>query len=210
VSVTVKSIGWALAALAGAAVEVSLRVKNEVRLARRLADRDPQVMGDLYERYGRLAYSLILRIVRNAAAAEDLVQETFLRIWNRAQASDPERSALGPWIVTVARNRAIDYLRAANGRRTVEAVDLDRLERPVLFAGFEEGALSVERARHLKEAFEKLSPNQKRVLELAYYEGLSPAEMAERLSQPLGDVNAWLRAGLTALREESTREAATA
>ena len=85
-------------------------------LAARLKRRDPQALADLYDRYGRLAYSLILRIVRDAALAEDLVQETFLRVWNRAQAFDEERGALGPWLLAVARNRAIDYLRSSDGR----------------------------------------------------------------------------------------------
>ena len=73
-------------------------------------------MSALYDRYGRTAYALIYRVVRDAAAAEDLVQETFLRVWNRAQSFDEERGALGPWILTVARNRAIDHLRSVDGR----------------------------------------------------------------------------------------------
>src|SRR2546425_9460446 len=107
---------WALAALAYVLVQVSLRVKDEANLARRLRDRDAHVMGDLYSRYGRLAYSLIFRVVRNSATAEDLVQETFLRVWNRGQSFDAERGALGAWILTVARNRAIDHLRSTEGR----------------------------------------------------------------------------------------------
>src|SRR5712692_9742736 len=146
---------WVLAALAYVFVQVSLRAKDEGNLARRLRDRDPHVMGDLYARYGRLAYSLIYRVVRNGAAAEDLVQETFLRVWNRAQSFDQQRGALGPWILTVARNRAIDYLRSIDGRMSAGALLLDRLENPRLFSNFEDNALSIDRARRLKSAFEK-------------------------------------------------------
>ena len=141
-------------------------------------------------------------MVRNSAAAEDLVQETFLRIWNRIPAFDQERGALGPWVLTVARNRAIDYLRSTDGRMSAGALDLDRLENPAQFCDFEERALSLDRARLIKEAFEKLSPNQKTVIELAYYEGLSQTEMAERMGQPLGTVKTWVRTALKNLRDD--------
>src|SRR5262244_342105 len=111
-----------------AVLQVALRLKDDGTLARRLRARDPNVMGDLYDRYGRLGYSLIFRVVRNSAAAEDLVQETFLRVWNRAHSFDAERGVLGPWILTVARNRAIDYLRSTDGRLAAGAIDLDQLE----------------------------------------------------------------------------------
>jgi len=195
--------------LALALLQVSLRVKGEGDLARRLQSRDAGAMGELYDRYGRLVYSLILRIVRNSAAAEDLVQETFLRVWNRMQGFDQERGALGPWVLTVARNRAIDYLRSADGRMSAGSLELDRLEHPGQFCNFEDQAMSLDRARRLKEAFEKLTPNQKTVVELAYYEGLSQTEMAERLQQPLGTVKTWIRSALKVLREQLTEAAAT-
>ena len=164
-------------------------------------------MREVYDRYGRLVYSLILRMVRNSAAAEDLVQETFLRVWNRMQAFDQERGALGPWVLTVARNRAIDYLRSADRTVSAGALDLDRLEHPGQFCDFEDRALSLDRARRLKDAFEKLTPHQKTVVELAYYEGLSQTEMAERMQQPLGSVKTWVRSALKALREQLTETA---
>jgi len=184
------------------AVQMSLGGKDSSDLARRLRDRDPKAMSELYDRYGRLVYSLIFRVVRNAASAEDLTQETFLRIWNRAQAFDAERGSLGPWIVTIARNRAIDYLRSADGRAASHNVDLAQMEHPSNFDKFEDKALSLDRARRLKEAFEKLTPSQKTVIELAYYEGLSQTEMAERMQQPLGTVKTWVRSALKALRDQ--------
>src|SRR5581483_9478213 len=89
---------------------------GDAELAARLQRRDAQALAELYDRYGRLAYAIIARVVRDAAVAEDLTQETFLRVWNRAQAFDAERGALGAWLLAVARNRAIDYLRSAGGR----------------------------------------------------------------------------------------------
>ncbi len=189
-------------------LQALLRFKDDSELARRLQARDPQAMSDLYDRYGRLAYSVIYRMVRDAGTAEDLVQETFLRVWKRAGSFDPQRGALGPWVLTVARNRAIDYVRSMDGRMSAGALELDRMENPALFSGFDDNALSIDRARRLKGAFEKLTPNQRMVIDLAYYEGLSQSEMAERLKQPLGTVKTWVRSALKALRDELT-EAAT-
>jgi RNA polymerase sigma-70 factor, ECF subfamily len=191
-----------------AALQVALRFQDDGELARRLQARDAGAMRELYDRYGRLVYSLILRTVRNSAVAEDLVQETFLRVWNRMQAFDQERGALGPWVLTVARNRAIDYLRSADGRMSAGALELDRLEHPEQFCDFEDRALSLDRARRLKDAFEKLTPHQKTVVELAYFEGLSQTEMAERMRQPLGTVKTWVRSALKVLREQLAEAAA--
>lgn len=184
--------------------------KDEADLVRRLQARDPNAMADLYDRYGRLTYALIFRIVRNGAAAEDLVQETFLRVWNRVQGFDQEKGALGPWILAVARNRAIDYLRSVDGRMAQNVYELERMEQPAQFANFENEIMNLDRVRILKEAFEKLTPNQRIVLELAYYEGLSQTEMAARMKQPLGTVKTWVRTALKTLREQLGEAAATA
>lgn len=194
-------------ALAYGILQVVLRFKDEADLVRRLKERDPQAMSDLYDRYGRLAYSLIFRVVRNGAAAEDLVQETFLRVWNRVQSFDRQKGALGPWILTVARNRAIDYLRSIDGRMSAGALELDKVENPALFSDFSDSALSIDRARRLKGAFEKLNANQRMVIELAYFEGLSQTEMAAQMKQPLGTVKTWVRSALKILREELTEAA---
>jgi len=175
---------------------------NDPELVRRLKNRDPEAMADLYDRYGRITYSLIYRIVRNAAMAEDLVQETFLRIWNRVHAFDEQKGALSPWVLTVARNRAIDYLRSVDGRRRESVFELEKMEEPALFSNLENDIMNMDRAQILREAFLKLSENQRTVIELAYYEGLSQSEMAERLQQPLGTVKTWVRTALKTLRNE--------
>jgi RNA polymerase sigma-70 factor, ECF subfamily len=180
---------------------------DDRELAERLKGREPQAMADLYDRYGRLAYALIFRIVKDTGVAEDLVQETFLRIWNRAQGFDHERGALGPWVMTAARNRAIDYIRSTEGRMSRNAFELEQNEHPAVFTDVEADILNSDRARRLRTAFEKLTPNQKLVIELAYYEGLSQSEMAARMKQPLGTIKTWTRAALRALREELGAEA---
>ena len=179
-------------------------------LAARLKRREPTAMGELYDRYGRLAYSLIYRIVRDVGVAEDLVQETFLRVWNRAQGFDAERGALGPWLLAVARNRAIDYVRSAGGKMAKGALELEYAERPALFINFEADVLSQDQARRVRAALEKLNENQRHVIELAYFEGLSQSEMAERMGQPLGTVKTWVRTALKNLREDLGEKAARA
>lgn len=195
-------IHWFLLTIVFPVLAAALAFRDDSDLVSRLKRRDPDAMSGLYQRYGRIMYSLILRIVRNDAVAEDLVQEAFLRIWNRVHAFDQDRGALGPWVLTVARNRAIDYLRSVQGRDNESPLEAERLENPSLFLNLESDILNIDRVRRLKTAFEKLTPNQRTVIELAYYEGLSQTEMSEHLKQPLGTVKTWVRTALKALREE--------
>ena len=183
---------------------------DDRELVVRLRRREPAVMGDLYDRYGKLAYSLIYRIVRDVGVAEDLVQETFLRVWNRSQGFDAERGALGPWLLAVARNRAIDYLRSSGGKMARGALELEYAEHPTVFVNFEADVLSQDRARRVRGALERLNENQRHVIELAYFEGLSQSEMAERMGQPLGTVKTWVRTALKNLREALGEKAVTA
>ncbi|MBI3209845.1 MAG: sigma-70 family RNA polymerase sigma factor [Candidatus Solibacter usitatus] len=160
-------------------------------------------MSDLYDRFGKLVYSVILRIVKEPGTTEDLTQETFMRVWNRAQFIDEEKGAIGPWILAVARNRAIDYLRSVDGRMAQKSTEFDPgMEQPASFSRVERDILNSDRARVLREAFTKLTPNQRVVIEMAYYEGLSQTEMADRMKQPLGTVKTWVRTALQVLRNE--------
>lgn len=193
--------------LLGVLLALELSEANDSDLARRLQQRDPRAMADLYDRFGRLAYSLVFSIVRDTGVAEDLVQETFLRVWNRAAGFDPDRGALGPWLLAVARNRAIDHVRSARARMDRNLTDLDFFERAehgtaANFVDMEREVLNADSARRIKAAMAKLNQNQQKVIELAYYEGLSQTEMAERLGQPLGTVKTWVRTALKHLKEE--------
>jgi RNA polymerase sigma-70 factor, ECF subfamily len=170
-------------------------------LVRRLQQRDPRALGELYDRYGRLAFSLILRVVRDAGIAEDLVQETFLRVWNRVGGFDADKGAIGPWLLAVARNRAIDYLRSTSGRER-NNLELEETDHPALYRDMESEIFNSDRARRVKVALQKLSPQHRQVIELAYFEGLSQTEMAERMGQPLGTVKTWVRTALKILRDD--------
>jgi RNA polymerase sigma-70 factor (ECF subfamily) len=180
--------------------------QNDEELARRLQRRDPRAMANFYDRFGRLAYSVIFAIVRDSAIAEDLVQETFLRAWNRVHAFDARRGALGPWVLTIARNRAIDHIRSRSARMDRNAYKLDVREHPSLFVDMERDLLNTDHARAIATAIAKLNTNQQKVIELAYYEGLSQTEMADRMGEPLETVKTWVRAALKHLREEPGQE----
>jgi RNA polymerase sigma-70 factor, ECF subfamily len=181
---------------------LALRVaEGDADLVLRLQRRDPQALADLYDRYGRLVFSLILRVVRDTGIAEDLVQETFLRVWNRVQGFEAGKGTIGPWLLAVARNRAIDYLRSAGGRER-NALELEDNIYPALASDMEQSILNSDRIRLVKAAMDKLSPNQRQAIELAYFEGLSQSEMAERMGQPLGTVKTWVRTALRSLRDE--------
>ncbi len=173
---------------------------NDPELIERLRRRDPDAMSDLYDRYARVVYSVILRIVRNAAVAEELVQESFLRAWNRGAEFDATRGRIGPWLLTIARNRAIDYLRSSAGQQQATTFELVSSERLSLFVHTEDRMADQDQARRIRAAFSQLNANQRQVLELAYFEGLSQSEMAEKLGQPLGTIKTWVRTALTSLR----------
>lgn len=180
---------------------------NDAELARRLQRREPRAMADLYDRFGRLAYSLIYSIVRDTGVAEDLVQESFLRVWNRVHGFDPDRGALGPWLLAIARNRAIDHIRSAGAKMDRNLCELDLFERSEHgsashFVDMDRDVLNADSARRIKAAMAKLNQNQQKVIELAYYEGLSQTEMAQRLGQPLGTVKTWVRTALKHLKDE--------
>jgi len=172
------------------------------RLFERIRRRDAQAMAELYDAYGRAVYSLIYRIVQDAGVAEDLAQETFLRVWNQAHAFDPVRGSAAAWILTVARNRAIDWKRSAEGkaeRTTWEAWDQ---EQPAQFFDAEAQLIHADQARRVRQAMDKLEERQRVLIELAYFEGLTQTEMAARTGQPLGTVKTWVRAALKLLRAE--------
>ena len=159
-------------------------------------------MAELYDRYGRLAYLLIYRLVGDEGAAEDMVQETFLRVWNSMHIFHPERGSLGRWVLSVARNRDIDYLRSWDGRMSRGALAIQEWDQPTASVDVEDDVLNLDMARALRAAMSKLTPRQRAILDLAYGEGLTQSEMAERLERPLGTIKTWVRAALQALRSE--------
>jgi RNA polymerase sigma-70 factor (ECF subfamily) len=159
---------------------------------------DDVAFAELYDRYGRVAYGLALRVLRDEALAEDAVQEAFLAVWRGASRFIPERGRASSWILTLVHRRAVDLVRRENRRRAepLEAHDLPSSEGTT-----EEIAwLGLERQRVLA-ALKQLSDPQREALELAYYGGFTQSELAERLGQPLGTIKSRMFAGLTRLHE---------
>jgi len=180
---------------------LAVLAKGDGDLLARLQSRDSRALGELYDRYGRMSFGLILRMVQDRGIAEDLVQETFMRVWNRAASFDSEQGAVGPWLLAVARNRALDYLRY-KGRRPESSIDAQETENPALFADVQADPLRFDVARQVKAALSRLTETQRQAIELAYFEGMSQTEIAERMRQPLGTVKTWMRRALQQMREE--------
>lgn len=173
-----------------------------------LRKRDPDALAAAYDRYGRLVYSVCLRIVRDQTAAEDLVQELFMRLWNRAKDFDTSKGALGVWLLSVARNIAIDHVRSAHARFQTRLRPIEHI-REMCFSENAQIESIVDRAAILDSAFSGLTLNEKRVIELAYFEGLSQSEIANRLQEPVGTVKSWTRSAFKRLRAAIKGDAET-
>jgi RNA polymerase sigma-70 factor (ECF subfamily) len=182
---------------------------TEAKLIADLQRHDAHALAELYDRYGRLVHSLILRAVHDVGIAEDLVQETFLRVWNRVQGFDGRKGSIGPWLLAIARNRAIDYLRSVRNRER-HTVEFDETDHPPAYTDTENDMVASDRGRRVRAAMQRLLPNHLRAIELTYFEGLSHLEAAERMGQPLGTVKSWVRMALQNLRQELTPRPALA
>jgi RNA polymerase sigma-70 factor (ECF subfamily) len=172
------------------------------QLMARLATRDIKAFEALYDRYGTLVYSTALRVVGDVQFAEDIAQEVFLRIWRRPDHYVPQRGRFVTWLLSVARNGAVDQIRTRGRRRRHETADeesarnlpADEGRDPALMA-----QLSDERQK-VRRALTSLPPEQRRVIEMAYYGGYTQQEIAELLSQPLGTVKTRIRLAMQKLR----------
>jgi len=158
---------------------------------------EQHALAELYDRYGRTAYGLALRILRDEALAEDAVQEGFLAVWRTASRFVPERGKASTWILTLVHRRAVDVVRREQRRR---ADALDEAVEPGSASVDEEAWLRLQRER-VQNALRQLPDQQREALELAYYGGFTQAELAERLGQPLGTIKSRMFAGLARLRE---------
>jgi RNA polymerase sigma-70 factor (ECF subfamily) len=163
----------------------------------------------LYDRYSTLVYSLALRILRNTSDAEDVTQEVFAQLWAQAKRFDPQRGAVGAWLSVIARSRALDRLRRrAAGQTTAAPEALAAIPDPS--PSVELVTASAEQVLVAREALASLPADQRTALELAYYEGLTQAEIAEKTSTPLGTVKTRIRTGLQRIRDRiSGQPAAT-
>lgn len=173
----------------------------DVACMRRVVQGDSRAFADLYDRHVRPVFSLVLRIVTDQGEAEDLVQEVFAQAWTQARRYDAGRGPVSAWLLTIARSRAIDRLRARRGQKALvapSATPVADVPDPGLTQ--EMLVLNAEQLGRLRTAIGELPLLQRLALELAYFEGLSHTEVAERLEQPLGTVKTRIRAALQRLR----------
>jgi RNA polymerase sigma-70 factor (ECF subfamily) len=170
----------------------------------RMARGDERALGELYDRYARPVFSLALRILQNRADAEDVVQEVFAQVWQQSHRYQGERGAVAAWLLMMTRSRAIDRLRARRARPESghEVPDAQRIADAAPMQDLQ--LLSKEEVVKLRAALDALPVSQRAALELAYYEGLTHAEIADRLSEPLGTVKTRIRQAVIKLREALT------
>ena len=161
---------------------------------------DSEAFTILYDRYGRAAFSLAYRVMGERQAAEDLVQDAFLKLWRSATSYRPERSSVRTWLLSIVRNRGIDQLRSHASRRRTQ----DRIEAFVPHAqpseAFAETWRNSQRDR-VREALNTLPPEQFKVLELAYFSGYTYVQESELLDVPLGTIKGRMRLGLKKMRD---------
>ena len=179
---------------------------TDLSLVQRIVARDPAALAALYDRHSRLLFGLVLRIVRDRGEAEEILQEAFVRVWTRAESYDARMGGPLPWIVRVARNRAIDRLRARRVRAIVDApaLDMAALEATAPASGIqspEAAVLDSERRQKLTGALAGLPGEQRQLIEAAFFEGYTHSELAQRFELPLGTVKTRIRLGMTKLRQ---------
>lgn len=179
----------------------------DLALLQRVAARDDAALASLYDRHSRLAYSVILRILRSASDAEDVLQETFVRVWSRAETYDPRLGSPAAWLTRIARNRAIDRLRAKRvrsgisvepgaGRNGEPAAPPEPETRETPEIVLQENAT----AHALRAAMAALPVAQRELIQAAFFDGYTHHELSTRFGVPLGTVKTRIRTGLTAMR----------
>jgi RNA polymerase sigma-70 factor, ECF subfamily len=193
---------WLLAALTRFRSEFAESHAEDRDCLRRLAGGDSAAAAALYDRHARPIYSLVLRIVGDEGDAEDVVQEVFAQAWRQAARYDEARGVVVAWLLMMARTRAIDRLRMRRARPEGQMPDDDTTgQQPAATTPDAATELvGAEQARRVRGALAALPLLQRVAIELAYYEGLSQREIAERLEQPLGTIKTRIRQGLLKLR----------
>jgi RNA polymerase sigma-70 factor (ECF subfamily) len=167
------------------------------QLVAALRRREEPALAQLYDRFGSAVYALALRVTGDSGAAEEISIDTFWQLWQQAERFDGSQGSLQNWLFTIARSRAIDRVRARAARKRTQAedpTDVNVVRRP------DEAAELIERRSLVRQAMAALSPDQRTAIALAYYEGLSHSQIAERLQEPLGTVKTRIRQAMGVLR----------
>lgn len=170
-------------------------VSPDAMLVSAIRSGDEQAMGQLYERYSPIVYSVALRVLGDSGLAEDVLQEVFMQLWRSPDAFDATRGSLPGWLAVITRNRAIDLLRKR--RPETDIADVIVSVEPDLVAGAE----SSRALEKIRGALAGMPTPQRSALEMAFFEGLTHSEIAEKIGEPLGTIKTRIRAGLLTLRK---------
>jgi len=177
-------------------------VSPDATLVQQLLQKDVSAFEQLYDRHSRAVYSLVLRILQQAGTAEEVVQDVFLQLWRNARQYDESRGPFVPWLLTLARNRALDTLRLKSERQRRREDQTEELPCIAASPDYEKQLDAKRRGDKVRALMASLNPQQKKAIEMAYFEGLSHSEIAAALREPLGTVKSWIRNGLLRLKEE--------
>lgn len=172
---------------------------RDTALLRRIRARDEAALSEFYDRHSTFVYSLARSVLRDDGDAADIVQEVFFRIWERADAFDPDRGSPAAWLTTLTRRLAIDRTRSRSYRARGREASLEAVASTASNSGSESITNSAE-ANEVLAALEQLDPAYRDVIRMSYYEGLSHSTIATKLGTPLGTVKSRLREGVTQLR----------
>jgi RNA polymerase sigma-70 factor, ECF subfamily len=174
---------------------------DDEQLIAKIAKGDRAAFGTLYDRFSTPLYSLALKMLANEAEAQDILQEVFLSIWNKAPGFRADRGSAFSWTVALLRNRAIDRIRSRRRRgELLEAHAPDLEPSGSVTTSSAQDCETSERAREVRSAMSQISDEQRQVLRLAYFEGLTQVEIAEELEEPLGTIKARAQRGMARLR----------
>ena len=160
-------------------------------------------MDSLYQRYSRILYSLAYRMVADHQIAEDLLQDAFLAVWRRATTYSPQTGAARSWLISILHHRTIDYLRRVRRRSTIQEAPLEELElnESIAYPDAWDAAWQSVKSSQVRAALMKIPPEQRLVIELAYFQGWTHSEIAEGTQISLGTIKARMRLGLLHLKQ---------
>lgn len=175
---------------------MSAQAGDDMRLVARLRAGDQQAMAELYDRYSPVVYSVALRVLQDTAAAEDVLQDIFLQLWRNPDSFDASRGCLGAWLAVIARHRAIDRLRK---RRPETDIDDCVLSSGPDVRNETERTLVIEKVRGV---LDQMPREQRTALEMAFFQGMTHTEIAEKTGEPLGTIKTRIRSGLQQLRKK--------
>jgi RNA polymerase sigma-70 factor (ECF subfamily) len=181
--------------------EINSVEEQQAQLLRRIAGQDRAALSEFYDQTARIIFSFALRMLGDTHDAEEVVQDVFVQIWNKAQTFDPVIGVPFHWAMGITRNRCIDRLRARHRRSRVLVEMEEGVEAEPAIESADEPALSGNELEAVRSAVITLPKDQRQAIEMAFFGGLTHQEIAEALHEPLGTVKARIRRGMLKLRE---------